>query len=329
VSEELEESAAPKKRGPLAIAFRWIVGVLGVLLLVFLVREVGVDALLEVLVPALSWVPVIALLEMVRIGFDALATRLVLGNRVERVSFGVLYAAQLVAHAVMNVIPAGRAASEAMKAVLLAPHLGGAPAAAMGYTNQANVLISSGLFTVLCLLGAFASPEPTLLVIGLLGHTVLLILSGVGMRFAATSEIVARRTARHLPWLWRRVERFHHASRETALVAPKPVIAMFAGRTVQTVEYAVIAHAVGLDIGVGEALAVQGTNLVAAAVGVFVPGQVGSAEAVFAAAAEVLDTTVARAMSIALLAHAVQLILVVAGFVLLFGWRARRRVGTA
>jgi uncharacterized membrane protein YbhN (UPF0104 family) len=104
---------------------------------------------------------------------------------------------------------------------------------------------------------------------------------------------------------------------------------MFAGRTVQTIEYALIAYAVGLHVGILEALAVQGTNLVAAAVGVFVPGQVGSAEAVFAAAAKVLDTTVARAMSIALLSHAVQLILVVAGFVLLFGWRARRRVGTA
>ncbi len=281
------------------------------------------------LVPALPWVPAIALLELLRIGFDALATRLILGSRADRVSFGVLYAAQLVAHAVMNVIPAGRAASEAMKAVLLAPHLGGAPAAAMGYTNQANVLISSGLFTVLCMLGALASPEPTLLIVGLSGHTLVLVLSGIGMRFAATSTVVATRTKRHLPWLWRRVERFHHASRETTLVAPKPVAAMFAGRTVQTIQYAVIAYAVGIEIGVLEALAVQGTNLVAAAVGVFVPGQVGSAEAVFAAAADVLDTTVARAMSIALLAHAVQLILVALGFAILLGWRARRRVGTA
>ncbi len=321
---------APPKRKPLvATAFRWLVGVLGVSLLVVLVREVGFDALMEVLAPALPWVPSIAALEMVRIGFDALATRQVLGSRADRVGFRVLYGAQLVAHAVMNVIPAGRSASEAMKAVLLAPHLGGAPAAAMGYTNQANVLISSGLFTVLCLVGAFASPEPTLLVAGLLAHTFVLVMSGVGMRFAATSPRVARRIERHLPRLWRRIERFHHASRETPMVAPKPILAMFAGRTVQTIEYAVIAFAVGLDIGVLEALAVQGTNLVAAAVGVFVPGQVGSAEAVFAAAAEVLDTTVARAMSIALLSHAVQLILVGAGFVLLFLWRARRRAGTA
>jgi uncharacterized membrane protein YbhN (UPF0104 family) len=299
------------------------------LLLVVLVRGVGVDALVDVMRPALAWVPLIALLESVRIGFDALATRQILGHRADRVSFGLLYLAQLVAHAVMNVFPAGRSAGEAVKATLLAPHLGGAPAAAMGYTNQANILISSALFTVLCLLGALASPEPTLLVVGLLGHTTVLLLSGLGMRFAATSLAVARRTERHLPWLWRHVARFHDASRETAFVSPTAIAAMFAGRAVQTVEYGVIAYAVGLEIGPLEALAVQGTNLVAAAVGVFVPGQLGSAEAVFAAAAAVLDTTVARAMSIALLSHAVQLLFVVVGFTLLLTWRARRRVGTA
>ena len=329
MAESEAQATAPRKRARLGLVFRLIVAALGIALLVFLVREVGVDALWNVLAPAVSWVPLIALLEAVRIGFDALATRLILGERVRRVSFGLLYLAQIVAHAVMNVFPAGRSASEAVKAALLAPHLGGAPAAAMGYTNQANVLISSGLFTVLCLLGALASPEPTLLVIGLLAHTAVLIFSGFGMRFAATSKIIAGRTARHLPWLWRRVERFHDASRETPLVSPAPIAAMFAGRAVQTVEYAVIAYAVGIDIGALEALAVQGTNLVAAAVGVFVPGQLGSAEAVFAAAADVLDTTVARAMSIALLSHAVQLLFVGAGFALLLTWRARRRVGTA
>ncbi|MBW2463077.1 MAG: flippase-like domain-containing protein [Deltaproteobacteria bacterium] len=316
-------AAAPARPSRFRRAFRLTVTVAGAALLVVLIREVGIDELRGVLTPALPWLPLIAGLEALRIGCDALASRLALGPRGRAVPLRTYYVAQVVAHAVMNVFPAGRSASEAVKATLLAPALGGAPAAAMGYSNQANVLISSAAFTVLCLLGALASPEPQLLIIGLVAHTTVLAASGIGMRFAATSRIVAERTARHLPWLWRRVSRFHDVSRETPLISPKPIAVMFLGRAVQTAEYGVIAWAVGIDVGILEALAVQGTNLVAAAVGVLVPGQLGSAEAVFAAAAAVLGTTVARAMSIALLAHAVQLAWVVVGFGALLVFRTR------
>lgn len=327
--DAVASAGAPARASRGRLAFRVILTTGGAALLVLLIREVGLEELRAVLEPAMPWLPLIAGLEALRIGCDALASRLALGDRGHAVPLRTYYVAQVVAHAVMNVFPAGRSASEAVKATLLAPALGGAPAAAMGYSNQANVLISSALFTVLCLLGALASPEPQLLVIGLVAHTTVLAASGIGMRFAATSRIVAVRTARHWPWLWRRVSRFHDVSRETPLISPKPIAVMFLGRAVQTAEYGVIAWSVGIDVGVFEALAVQGTNLVAAALGVFVPGQLGSAEAVFAAAAAVLGTTVARAMSIALLAHAVQLIWVVVGFGALLFFRARRRAPSA
>jgi hypothetical protein len=68
------------------------------------------------------------------------------------------------------------------------------------------------------------------------------------------------------------------------------------------------------------ALAVQGLNLVAAAVGVMVPGQLGSAEAIFALAADALGSTPAQAVSIALLAHTVSLAFAGMGLTLLAGW---------
>jgi hypothetical protein len=274
-------------------------------------------------------VPLVFALEGVRIGMDALSTRHVLGARGKGVPFVVLYLAQVVAHGVMNVFPAGRSASETAKAFLLAPYVGGAKAAAVGYTNQANVLISSAAFSLVCLLGVFVSPEPTFLAIALVAHTAVLFVAGVGMRAPLSSAFLGQRTERWFPKLWKKLEGFREASRETPVLAPAPIATLFLGRAAQTVEYAVIAHAVGVAIGPLESLAVQGVNLVAAAIGVFVPAQLGSSEAIFALSAGVLDTDVPRAMSIALFAHVVSLVWVAVGLFVLMLWRARRRVGTA
>ena len=64
----------------------------------------------------------------------------------------------------------------------------------------------------------------------------------------------------------------------------------------------------------------HGVYLVVAAIGVMIPGQLGASEGGFAYSAEMLGTTEARAMSIALLAHAIQLALVGVGFVVLALW---------
>ncbi|MBZ0118665.1 MAG: UPF0104 family protein, partial [Sandaracinaceae bacterium] len=81
--------------------------------------------------------------------------------------------------------------------------------------------------------------------------------------------------------------------------------------------------AVGLSPGVLGALAVHGVYLVVAAIGVLVPGQLGASEGGFALAAGVLGAREAQAMSIALLSHAIQLVLVVAGLIVLALWRGR------
>ena len=68
----------------------------------------------------------------------------------------------------------------------------------------------------------------------------------------------------------------------------------------------------------------DGTYLVIAALGVLVPGQIGASEGGFALAAEALGTDAARAISIALLSHAVQLALVAVGFLVLVLWPGRK-----
>ena len=153
-------------------------------------------------------------------------------------------------------------------------------------------------------------------------HVAVLFGAGVGMRLAATNPAVEAFFTSRLPRVGAHLSRFAERSRETPIVAWGPVGAMVLGRLAQTFEYGLLASAVGISIGPLEALAVQGVNLVAAAVGVLMPGQLGSSEAIFALASETLGTDEASAMTIALAAHLCALGWAVIGLVLLLAWRA-------
>ncbi len=288
--------------------------------LVFVVRAVGTDEVLALLSRAAWLLPLAAILELGRIGLDAVATRLALGPRGRAVPLRTLVAAHLVAHGVMNVMPAGRGASEAAKAALLTPHLGAPAAIAMGTTNQANVLLSSALFSLPCAIAAHVALRSSELTIAILIHFAVLFAAGAGLRFVQRFPRALQFVERHFARWAGGARRFVEASRETPMLAAGPIAAMSLGRLLQTAEYAVLAFAVGLPVGPLRALAVQGLNLVAAAVGVLVPGQMGSSEAIFAVAADALGSTPAQAVSIALLAHSVSLAFAAIGLVVLGAW---------
>lgn len=326
------EDPSPTERRPRrsawVIAIRVLVALLGLAALAWTIHDAGPDRILEILPRAAPWIPAAIALEGVRIGFDALATRMVLGQRGREIPFRALFAAQVAAHGVMGVSPAGRSASEAVKAMLLSAWVKPQVAIAMGATNQANVLISSALFSLVCLGGAHVAFADLQLDLAILVHFVVLFAAGVGMRVAATNPYVERFFARRLPRLADRARLFHEASRDVPLVAAGPVIAMAIGRTVQTVQYAAMAYSVGISMSVAAALAVQGVNLVAAAIGVMTPGQLGTAELVFRLAADALETDPANATSIALVARVPQFLWIGTGLLTLLVWRARREVGT-
>lgn len=313
-------SPPPRWRRNVGLALRASVLLGALAALVFVVRAVGTGEVMALLAQAAWLLPVAALLELGRIGLDAVATRMALGSRGGLVPLRTLVAAHLVAHGVMNVMPAGRGASEAAKATLLAPHLGAPAAIAMGTTNQANVLLSSALFSLPCALAAHIALHSSELTIAIFIHFAVLFAAGTGLRFL-------QRFPRALQWVEQHFSRwaagargFVEASRETPMLSAGPIAAMSLGRLLQTAEYAVLAYAVGLPVGPLRALAVQGLNLVAAAVGVLVPGQMGSSEAIFAVAADALGSTAAQAVSIALLAHAVSLAFAAVGLVVLGVW---------
>jgi len=312
---------SPTNRARFWIGVRVALALLGLGAVVLVVLEVGVDELSAVLVPALPWLPLATALELLRVAMDGVSTRATLGSRGKGVPLWPLFASHLVAYAVMAVAPAGRATAEAVKASLLSRWTGGATAAAMGTANQANVLLSSGTFTLLSAGAAYLATGWSVLTWALIAHFLSMNVFGLALRAAARYERLGVWLGRRFPRVARHAAAFHSASRETALYPAKPVGAMILGRLFQAAHFGVVATAVGISPSVIGALAVHGVYLVIAAVAVMIPGQLGASELGFQMSADILQTTETRAIAIALLSHAVQIALTAAGFVLLLLWR--------
>ncbi|MCE9673111.1 flippase-like domain-containing protein [Myxococcus stipitatus] len=302
---------------------RPLFAVAGLGMLALLVRKVGPRELGDVLLDAAPWLPWVALLEVGRQGMDALATRSAYGPSADQVPMRELMRAQLIGTAVSSMAPAGRAAAEATKAALLAPYLGGARATAAAATSQSASLAAGGLISFPCAAASFLLTGWSAFTLAMLGHGVVLVLACAGVR-------ACMRARRPCDWLASRSARWsQHTAQFRAsachgpLLPRGPMLAFLGSRMLQVVQYGVLTHAVGIDTSAVQALFSQGLYLCALAVGSLVPGQVGVSDGAFALAAGVLDTTAARAMSVALLNHLVQLVFVAAGALTPLVWRVR------
>lgn len=309
-------------RKRLPVLLRPFFAVAGLGMLALLVRKAGPGELASALASAAPWLPWVVLLELGRQCMDATATRLSYGPAARNVPAGALMRAQLIGTAVSSMAPAGRAAAEATKAALLSPHMGGATATAAAATSQAGSLAAGGLISFPCALASYLLTGMSLFTVAMLVHGVLLVGLSAGLR-------ACMRAQRLGTWMVRRCRRwashagqFQESARQGALLPGGPMLAFLGSRVLQVAQYAVLTHAVGIDTSLVQALFSQGLYLCALAVGSLVPGQVGVSDGAFAMAAGVLDTTAARAMSVALLGHVVQLLFVVTGALTPLVWRA-------
>ncbi|PTL85087.1 hypothetical protein DAT35_04660 [Vitiosangium sp. GDMCC 1.1324] len=308
-------------RARLQAVLRPAFAVLGLGVLVLLIRDVGAKELEEVLSRAAPWLPLVLLLEAARLSLDALATWVAYGSRAREVPFRAMLRAQLISTTVASLAPAGRTAGEAMKAALLSRYTGGATATAAAATSQAASLVSGGLSSIPCALAAYVLTGASWLTLALGVHTVVLVLVGTGMR----AGMRARRLGAWLKCRCHRLaphtETFQESARRDRLLPARPIVATFLGRAIQVVQYGTLAVAVGIDTRAVQALVAQGLNMVALAVGSLVPGQFGVSDGAFALSAKIFGTTTAKAMSIALLAHAMQVLFVLVGSLTPLVWK--------
>jgi hypothetical protein len=289
----------------------------GIGITAFVAHRTGIAALGEAVGEAAFILPVCLLLELGKVGCEALATRAVLGPPGLRIPWGRLYQVHLVTGAVGQVFPAPRPAAEAVKATLLRPWIDLPEATSAGATLQAATFLSVALLSLAGALAIPASPAGLPLAALLYGNFVVLTLLGTALRALLRSRRATAWLSRRLPKRAAAIGRFHDAACIGHVVAVVPALWLALGMMCNVAELGLIARAIGLGTSAQGAFAAFGVQLIAATVAVFVPGQFGAREAAFGMAAEVLHTTEVRATAIALSAHAVQLGLAALGFLML------------
>lgn len=292
-----------------------VFAVAGVVAVVALVRTVGLIPLLQLLRRGLPVLPWLLAIEVVRIGLEASCTWFLCGPHARRISPLTWVRTHLVAFAASVILPAGRATSEAIKATMLAPHLGGARAAAVGVMHQTVSLFGLVAISVPCVIGAVHLHAPRLLVLAIVVHALICLAVALAIQAVARGlplpAVLRRRLA-----LARAVAGFREATRSIAWVPVGPLASKMLNRVLQVTQYALLIHAVGGQVTVARACLAQGVNLVGSALGDLVPAQVGATDGAFALAAPALSVHVADGIAIAMLVHVMHVLMSIPGALL-------------
>jgi hypothetical protein len=306
---------------------RLVLGLGGLALLTAIVLHIGIEVVLATLRPALPWLPVLAVLELARIGCAAMGSYLAFGPLARRIPRRTLFRAHLLGHSLTTVAPAPSLFNETIKATLITPYTGAGPAAAVGFTNQVATFVSGGLTTIPCGIAIFVLQGPSSIWFYACAiHTIVLIASGLALQAVTRASGPGRWIVGRFPRLAERAEAFREHAKGIRFGARGPTEMLFISRCFQMVQYGVAAHAVGIDVSALRVVATEGIYLVAIAVGVLVPGGLGTTEGVFTLAADLLNTTVARATAVALLMRCMQIVWVFLGSLVAIATRSDVRL---
>jgi hypothetical protein len=260
------------------------------------------------------WLPVIVLVEIAIIGIDVLSMSVLVGHTRGQVPARMWLRGAVLAYASSVLLPAGRAAGEAVRAAVLAPFLGIAPAARACASLQGCALVANAVISLASASVSRGAGGPSqVLALALCGNALVCAVLAI-----AVFAILA--SARFAQWVERRFPRFakarlpsHNLSYAERSAVGTVVALCMAVRLLEAVEYGVILRALGSPLAARSALTAQGIHLVGAAIGDFIPNHMGVTEGSYLAFAGVLGLAgaPARALSIALTVHVVQLALAI------------------
>ena len=253
--------------------------------------------------------PALAALEGAMLACSVLALRALYGQSSARVSARQWTQAAAAGYAVGLVVPMGRSAAEATRAVLLGRSVGGPRAAVAAVQMQGVTLISNALFVAPATLAALALVGPALM-------PLLVFLNGLVAALLGGSILLLRQRGRPGRWLGaavRRLQRFGIAFDAAEGASRGDLLRALAweclARLTQAAQCWVALQALGQSVGPVRALATRGVLMVGSALGDLLPAQLGATEATLVVGAGALGLTAAIAASLALAVHVGQLIL--------------------
>lgn len=302
-----------------------LLALVGIAAMALLARSVGAHRLLAIVRASARWLPVLFGLDVLRLGFEAAATWALSARVRALVRLPALCRVHLVANAVSMVMPAGRAAGEAVKAAMLSRFIGVPDAAAVGAAGQATAMLGGVLIAVPCVAAALLltglSPLAGAFALYAGGAAAFFALFQIACRRREIGGFVLRRFAR----AGQATAAFHDAIAGIPVFPPAATAAAFVSRSIQVLELGVLLHALGGRRGLGGALVSQGVSMVGGSLGDLVPGQLGATDGAFALAAPVLGITVADGVAMAVLLHCVQLAWAAIGWTVPLWWKSEAR----
>jgi hypothetical protein len=280
----------------------------GLVLAGLMIWSAGVENVVTVVRRAGPWLPLVVLCEVGILATDFFASRTLVADKEGSVPASAWIRATALAYASAAVLPAGRAAGEAVRATTLSPSIGVRRAAGACSRLQACVLVANVVVSLVCAaVVAFTHPS-TILVAGLVGNAVVCGALGVLLLEAVRSERLAR-------WLKARFPNFierhgtGEASVETRFQVTNATLLSVLGRAIQAAQLGIVLHAVGARVTAASAITAQGIQIVGAAIGDLLPNQMGATEGAYGLFKKALDLgdDPARAMSIILVVRLAQL----------------------
>jgi len=304
--------------------WKWGLLVLGIIAVTALVRETGPARVWQVLLGAGAMLPLIVAMEAIWISTDTLAVRSMLGEHGKKASPTLYLRSGLLAYSIMVLLPAGRASGEVARAALLGPAVGSARAGAAAARINGVTLLANALISIPCMVAiAHVAGMGDKLALAVLGNALVTGFLGIGIlvvtRQAKVGGFLAKRFRSMVHW----GPAFDDALREMPPIPYGAIAICTFGRLLQTLQYAVVLHAVGGALTVSSGFVSQGIHLVGAAVGDMVPNQVGFNEGAYRLFAEALGLAAdpARAVSIALVARMAQFLLASLAFAITAIWK--------
>ncbi|AKF09548.1 lysylphosphatidylglycerol synthase domain-containing protein [Sandaracinus amylolyticus] len=323
---------APARSETWKRALRALFLIAGIAMLVVLIRGAGPERVLETVIGAAAWMPLVIAFDLGFFACEAMAHRAVLGPRRTEIPWSRFVRSSFLYYCVLAIAPLGRAGAEVARAASFAPWVGGGRAAAAAANVQGGVLIANLVISVPCWIAVSST-------VGV-DHPLawLLALNGIGTGIAGAFTLLIVRRSRVGTWLGTRFPRLAKmgAELDDAVVAPRRDLIVAtawccAARIVQIGMYASLLAAIGASVTLGGTLVALGVHLVGAGFGDFVPNQIGILEGAYRIFADAVGLAhdPARAISIALLARVAQFVIAGSGMLALAMWRRDAAVVSA
>ncbi len=301
--------ATIKRNAALKSAARWVLLAGGIAFIAYLVHKAGPKHVLDALVAAGPYIPIVIAFEAVILATDTAAFAAILGpERRKAISVKGWIRSSCVSFICLALLPAGRTASEVARATIVAQYTGAFRSAAAGAELQAAALIADALISGAVGLGIF-------LMVGSQGKLAWML--GGNFLLAGTLGGVLFLVLHHqgfAVWVKRKFPRLAKNAGDE-VTTPRyygivPSAWSFLGRWLQVAQYGVVVLAVGGALSLRGAFVGHGIHMVGATVGAAVPNQVGVVDGAYMAFADVLGFpgAPAKALSVALVLRASQLL---------------------